>query len=107
MIFKVVFVKCNATQTKAKKTPKQNFLIYPATASTHNGCTLRQGIIVKDSPPASIKVFLPLIAISSKVSRQSLTKEGHTTNNLFIPSPGNSFNLISVNGVSHPFPRRD
>ena len=47
------------------------------------------------------------MAISSNVSKQSLTKAGQMINNLFIPSAGNSAKRISVKGVSHPLPNLD
>ena len=58
-------------------------------------------------PPASKNVFLPLISISSKVSRQSDIKDGHKIAILLLPSSGNSASLLSVKGVSHPGPILD
>ena len=58
-------------------------------------------------PPAFVNVSLPRISISSRVSRQSEIKEGHTTAILSLPSSGNCASLLSVNGVSQPGPRRD
>src|SRR5665213_810608 len=78
-----------------------------STASTHKGFVFRQGIITKLSPPAFMNISFPRIAISSKVSRQSLTNAGQITSKFLIPSFGISANLKSVNGVNHPFPNLD
>ena len=67
--------------------PSAYSFIHFAIVSIHKGCTFKQGIISNFSPPACMKDSLPSSAISSNVSRQSLTKAGHTINNFFTPSP--------------------
>ena len=76
-------------------------LIHFAIVLTHSGWILRQGIIVNDLPPACKKVSFPCSAISSRVSRQSLTKAGQATNKFLTPSFGSSVSRTAVYGVSH------
>src|SRR5690606_1086878 len=69
-------------------------------AFTHASSVFRQGTQVKCSPPASMKDSLAPISISSRVSRQSLTKEGQTTSSLFLPRAGSDLTVASVDGFS-------
>ena len=66
--------------------------------------SFKQGIYFILSPPDCIKVSLPLIFISSNVSRQSEINEGQSISIDLEPDFGNSANLLSVNGFSQPGP---
>src|SRR3979411_1230446 len=76
--------------------PCEYSLTQLAIAFTHKGSRFKQGIIVNDSPPAVKKLSFPRIAISSNVSRQSLTNAGHIISNFLIPSFGISSKRKSV-----------
>ena len=54
-----------------------------------------------------MNVFLPLISISSKVSKQSEMNDGHKIPINFAPSVGSRSSLLSVKGVNHPGPILD
>ena len=69
--------------------------------------SFKQGMYVIFSPPELKKVSLPLISISSKVSKQSEIKEGQTTSTDFKSLLGISAKRLSVNGVSQPGPNLD
>ena len=69
--------------------------------------SFKQGIYFILSPPDCMKVSLPLMFISSSVSKQSDIKEGQSIAIDLEPDFGNSANLLSVNGLSQPGPILD
>ena len=66
--------------------PSRDFL---ARKSIQAGCSFKQGMASKDSPPASRNSSFPSMAISSSVSRQSDMNAGVITNRRFFPCSAN------------------
>src|SRR5690606_6969375 len=60
------------------------------------GSVFKAGIYRNDSPPASLNTWLQPMAISSRVSRQSATKPGHTTSIFLHPCCASSRMVGSV-----------
>ena len=63
--------------------------------------SFKQGIMSKFFPPEFIKLSLPWIKISSKVSTQSDEKPGQIVRTFFTPSFGKLSKVLSVYGWSH------
>ena len=62
--------------------------------------SFRQGTTSKFFPPDFIKLSLPCMDISSRVSTQSEEKPGHITTIFFFPSFGKFYKVLSVYGVN-------
>ena len=63
--------------------------------------SFRHGIKSKFFPPLLMKLSLPCILISSKVSTQSDANPGHITKTFLIPLFGKLSSVLSVYGVNH------